>query len=91
MNASARDAAANKVQVVLYGKAGCHLCEEAYEALRRVQARRDFDLTLIDIRTDPDIFAEYAESIPVVEISGKQFCKYRVDETRLIERLEEVN
>ncbi len=91
MNASAVETAAKNVQVVLYGKPGCHLCEEAYETLCRVQVLKPCELTLIDIRTDPELFAEYAESIPVVEVAGKQFCKYRVDEARLKQRLEEVN
>ncbi|HEY3331763.1 MAG TPA: glutaredoxin family protein [Capsulimonadaceae bacterium] len=77
--------------VVLYGKPGCHLCETAYETLVRVQQTEPFELTVVNILTDPDIFAEYAEAIPVVVVAGKQFCRYRVDEARFIECLQEVN
>jgi len=79
-----------ETQVVLYGKPGCHLCEDAYTVLRKVQQEQAFQLTLIDIQRDPDLFARFSSAIPVIEIDGRHFCQYHVDEARFRERLQEV-
>ena len=57
-------------QVVLYGKAGCCLCDEARQAGAEVRARRPFDLTEVDVSLDPVLHARYGERIPVVEVDG---------------------
>jgi glutaredoxin len=55
-------------QVVLYGKAGCHLCEEAKPMLLRLQREYAFDLHEIDILSDPALETLYRYDIPVVVI-----------------------
>jgi len=57
-------------EVVLYGKAGCHLCEDARAAIAEVRTRREFDLTEVDVSLDPVLHARYGERIPVVTIDG---------------------
>ena len=70
--------------VTLYGKPGCHLCDEARAALaaievevgggRRVHATRLWH-------------ARYGERIPVVEVDGEEVCRYVVDPEALQRRL----
>lgn len=56
------------VEVILYTKEGCHLCEEVKTALGRLTAVHPHHLTEVDITQDPDIFARYHYTIPVVRI-----------------------
>lgn len=60
--------------IVLYGKPGCHLCDEARELLEDLAATPDrfmlFDLDEIDIRRDETIFAAYRYRIPVITVDG---------------------
>jgi hypothetical protein len=57
-------------EVVLYGKAGCHLCDDARAVIDEVRARREFELTEVDVSLDPVLNGRYGERIPVVAIDG---------------------
>jgi hypothetical protein len=70
-------------EVVLYGKAGCHLCDEARMEIQSVRARRAFDLTEVDVSLDPVLHARYGERIPVVTVAGKEVFEYHVDGAEL--------
>ena len=69
--------------VVLYGKAGCHLCEDARNEIEAASRTRDFTLTEIDISTDPILFRKYGERIPVVEVNGEEAFELGVDRIAL--------
>jgi len=72
--------------VVLYGREGCCLCDDARVVLERVRAKHPFVLTQRDIDEDPALLRAYLERIPVVTIDGQQAFELFVDEARL-ERL----
>ena len=57
-------------EVVLYGKAGCHLCDDARAVVLDVRGRREFELTEVDVSLDPVLNARYGERIPVVVVDG---------------------
>jgi hypothetical protein len=57
-------------EVVLYGKAGCHLCDDARAVVADVRTRREFELTEVDVSLDPVLNARYGERIPVVAVGG---------------------
>ena len=78
-------------EVVLYGKAGCHLCEEARAEIARVRARRPFDLREIDVSLDPVLHARYGERIPVVAVAGEEVFEYHVDAAELERLLDTVD
>jgi glutaredoxin len=73
--------------VVIYGRAGCHLCEDAQAALERVRHRLAFTLETVDIETDDALHRAYLERIPVVTIDGVEIFRYFVDEAELERRL----
>ena len=50
-----------------YTTAGCHLCDEAWQLLEPVAARRGLTVECVEIMDDTDAEAAYAESIPVIE------------------------
>ena len=75
-------------EVVLYTRAGCHLCDEAKEQIRRVQAQAPFVFLEVDIDLDPDLRERYNEEVPVVFINGKKAFKYRIDPRQFLKRLQ---
>ena len=77
--------------VTVFGKPGCHLCEEAKAAVERVRGRRSFDLREVDVTLDPVLHREYGERIPVIALDGEELFDYFVDEGVLVERLDRVD
>ncbi len=69
--------------VVLYGREGCCLCDDAREILQRVRARTAFELREFDIETDAAVHRAYLERIPVVTIDGVEAFEFFVDEAEL--------
>jgi glutaredoxin len=76
--------------LTLYGKPGCHLCDEARAAVERVTAGRGVALEEVDITLDPTLHARYGERIPVLEIDGQTLFEFFVDEGVLERRLDRV-
>ena len=77
--------------VTLYTRPGCHLCEQARDALLRVQKAQPFELAEVNAQDDPALLAEYGEQLPVVLLNGTFLFEYAVQEPRLRELLKEVN
>ncbi len=73
--------------VTLYGRAGCHLCDDARTVLERLRRRVPFALTEIDIEADEVLHARYLERIPVIALDGEELFDYFVDEPELERRL----
>jgi glutaredoxin len=64
--------------VTFYTKAGCHLCEEARDMLDDIAAQTDYELTEIDIRSDPQIFDKYRYRIPVIIVNSDTILEGRI-------------
>jgi Glutaredoxin-like domain (DUF836) len=79
------------IEVVLYGREGCCLCDDARETILRVQARRPFSLRERDIETEDALLRAYLERIPVVTIDGLEAFELFVDEVELERRLDTVH
>ncbi|MBS1870728.1 MAG: glutaredoxin family protein [Actinobacteria bacterium] len=74
-------------QVVLYGRPGCHLCDDARVLLERVRAELPFALVEHDIEADDALLKAYLERIPVVALDGEELFDFFVDEAELRRRL----
>lgn len=74
--------------VILYGRDGCCLCDDAREILLRVRARHPFVLEDRDIDQDEALLRAYLERIPVVTIDGVEQFELFVDEAELELRLD---
>jgi Glutaredoxin-like domain (DUF836) len=77
--------------VTLYGKPGCHLCDDAREVVRRVRAQRPFYIREVDVTLDPVLHREYGERIPVLTVDGEELFEFVVEEAVLIKRLDRVD
>ncbi len=63
------------VQVILYTRPGCHLCDEAKTLLER----HGLVPTVIDIDQDARLREAWDTCVPVVEIDGKVRFRGRVN------------
>jgi hypothetical protein len=70
-------------RVLLYGKPGCHLCDDAREIIERVCADLGETFEEVDISGSRPLMGEYAEQIPVTFVDGAQHDFWRVSEARL--------
>jgi glutaredoxin len=70
-------------RVTLYGKPGCHLCDEVREVVERVCADLGTSYDEVDITTSQDLMNAFADQIPVTFVDGRQHDFWRVDEARL--------
>lgn len=74
--------------VTLYGREGCHLCEEALKGLIALGSERfRIELREVDIESDPELHRLMLERIPVVEIDGVEVSELVWDSDRTIARL----
>jgi hypothetical protein len=73
--------------VVLYGRDGCCLCDEAREVLSRMRSRHPFALLERNIDEDDALHRAYLERIPVVTIDGVEVFELFLDEAELERRL----
>ena len=70
-------------RVTLYGKPGCHLCEEARAVVEEVCDELGVSWVEVDIRSDEQLVRRFAEQIPVTFVDGAQHDFWRVDPDRL--------
>jgi len=73
--------------VTLYGRPGCHLCDEARTVLERIRVARPFRLEEIDIESDDALFKLYLERIPVIALDGVELFDHFVEEETLRRKL----
>lgn len=71
------------LNVTIYSKKDCHLCDSAKETLLKVQQELLFSLNEIDIEKDKTAFEKYKYLIPVIEIDGEKAFNYKVDGNEL--------
>lgn len=64
----------------LYGRRGCHLCEEMAAALRR----RGVAFDEVDVDSAPELKARFGRIVPVLtDAAGKELCRTRLDDAVL--------
>ena len=78
------------VQITLFGRAGCHLCDEAEALLASASVRYAIDVSKVDIDGDPELSRLYSNEVPVIAIEGKRWSKLRLDPERLRRKLASV-
>ncbi len=67
-------------RVTLYGRDGCHLCDEARDALLALSAELgSIELREVDIEHDDRLLSAYLERIPVVELNGRRVSELEFD------------
>jgi glutaredoxin len=75
------------IELTIYSRPGCHLCDEMKTVVARVAQTIPLSLDEIDISTDPELEALYGLEIPVLMVEGKKAAKYRIAEEELLKVL----
>lgn len=75
------------MKVTLYTRRGCHLCDEAKQAIAAAARRATFDYEELDIDADPELRRLYNEEVPVITVDGRKAFQYRLTAEALLERL----
>jgi len=67
------------MELTLYTRAGCHLCEATKTQLEPLL--REFSIVLreIDVDTDPELAERFGKEVPVVFFGARKVAKHRVD------------
>jgi glutaredoxin len=74
--------------VTIYGRTGCHLCEDALTVLESLKDELNFEIKEILIDGNEELQALYGEQIPVTQIDGVHHDYWRVDPERFRSSLE---
>jgi glutaredoxin len=73
--------------VTLYTRQGCHLCDEAKQAIDAARQKAAFEYEEFDIDADARLRQLYNEEVPVIAIDGRKAFKYRLTADDLVRRL----
>jgi glutaredoxin len=76
------------IDITLYGRPDCCLCDEAKAVLRRVAPAYAAAVREVNIASDRELQARFGEEIPVVFVDGRKAFKFRVPERELRSRLD---
>jgi len=77
-------------RLTLYGKPGCHLCEDAARLLADLAAEFGWDMAETDITTDPVLEERFRYHIPVVDVDGAVLVYPPITAERLLEAVAEL-
>lgn len=84
-----RLALAGPLDITLYTREGCKLCEEAKAAILPLLAEFGAKLSEVDIDDDPVLHGRYTNDVPVVFLGARKVAEHRVDPVRLRRQLEQ--
>lgn len=76
-----------KAHVIIYSRPGCHLCEEAKQAIDSAQCANEYTLEEINIESDRALLQRYRYDIPVIMINGKEAFRHRLTPEAFREKL----
>lgn len=70
------------IEVSVYSRSNCHLCEVALEVISEIQKDFEFTITKILIDGDTELEKKYGEQVPVILINNQPHDFFRVDPER---------
>ncbi len=76
------------LELVLYTRAGCHLCDEMLLEIERARLGGRCVLRQVDVDADPELAARYGRSIPVLALAGRPAFKGRLTAADLRRKVE---
>jgi glutaredoxin len=70
------------IEVSIYSRSNCHLCEVALETLEQLQKEFSFLIVKKLIDGDQNLEEKYGEQVPVILINGEPHDFFRIDPER---------
>ena len=55
------------IQVVLYSREDCHLCEQALQDLDSIRTGIPFELVILDVDQEPELHSKFGFNVPVID------------------------
>lgn len=77
----------SKAHVIIYSRPGCHLCEEAKQAIESAQCANEYTLEEINIESEAALLARYRFDIPVITIDGQEAFRHRLTSVEFRKKL----
>jgi glutaredoxin len=65
--------------VIVYSRPGCHLCDDAKDAIRAAGCDDAFTFEEVNIESSQELLLKYQFDIPVVTINDVEAFRHRVD------------
>ncbi len=75
------------VQLTLYNRVGCHLCEDMLEVLQVFSDELEFTVVSVDIDQDAVLRKRYNTLVPVLALGEQEICHYFLDKVALCKAL----
>ena len=75
------------VQLTLYSRAGCHLCEDMHTLLQSFSKDLEFSVDVVDIDQEPALHRRYNTLVPVLVLGEREICHYFLDKVALCKAL----
>lgn len=79
-----------EVELTLYSKPDCHLCDEMEDALRKASHGMSVRVRRVDITTDAKLEKLYALEIPLLTHGDERLARHRADERTLAAKLRKI-
>jgi hypothetical protein len=76
--------------LTVYSRSCCHLCDEMIAALRGLQGRYRFDLSILDVDADPALERRYGEDVPVLAHGARELCRHRLEAGKVADYLAKI-
>jgi glutaredoxin len=77
------------LEVTLYTRPGCHLCNEAKSQMAPLLAEFGARLREVNIDADPELRELYNLDVPVIFLADRKIAKHRVDPAQFRRQLAE--
>jgi glutaredoxin len=84
-----RLAAAQSIEVTIYSRPGCHLCEAAKAAIEPLLAEFAAPVREVNIDEDAVLTERYGWDIPVIFVGSRKAAKHRVNVKQFRRQLQE--
>ena len=89
MDSKADKPPAEPLEVTLYTRPGCHLCEEAKLRIEPLLAEFGARLREVNIDADPELRERYNLDVPVIFLADRKIAKHRLDPAQFRRQLAE--
>lgn len=72
------------LELVLYGRPACHLCDEMADEIREVLGKTPYQLRVEDVDSRPDWCSRFGPRVPVLTLAdGTELCEFHLDHAQL--------
>ena len=68
-----------QITLTLYSRTWCHLCADMLAGLQILQARQPFELSIVDVDSQPALEQRFGDWVPVLMHGERELCHYHLN------------